>query len=298
MHEFKIAQLKHFILVVEEKSFYAAAKKSFRTQPAISLSIKDLETKLGEYLFEKSTASKRSKSINLTPFGEYFYLKAKELVENHDRIIQDVQLLTNHKKGHLRLASVPSVATHFLPKLLADFLGDEQALNISIFDGSSEAVLAMVDEQKVDFGFASMTRNRNKTNKDFIPIWEDSVGIICAKDHPLTSLEKITWQDLRDYQYIYNGTSSLLKNTEAEELTLDTQYQVPNVISIIAILEMGFGLTTLPQYAFPKHNPNLAFLPLASPIVKRQVGIVTLKEKTLVPVAQAFYDFIIKNNKI
>ena len=41
--EFKIAQLRHFVWVTELKGFHSAAEKACRTQPAISLSIKDLE---------------------------------------------------------------------------------------------------------------------------------------------------------------------------------------------------------------------------------------------------------------
>ncbi|MDX1319946.1 MAG: LysR family transcriptional regulator, partial [Oceanospirillum sp.] len=113
--ELKIAQLRHFVWVAELKGFHAAAEKAHRTQPAISLSIRDLETKLGESLFEKRNA--KTAKTELTPFGQYFLPKAKELITHHDRVAEDMTLLAEHRTGHLRIASIPSIATRILPEL-------------------------------------------------------------------------------------------------------------------------------------------------------------------------------------
>ena len=111
--ELKITQLRHFVWVAELKGFHAAAEKAHRTQPAISLSIKDLENKLGEPLFEKRNA--KATNAELTPFGQHFMPQAKELIAHHDRIAKDMTLMAEHKTGHLRLASVPSIASRMLP---------------------------------------------------------------------------------------------------------------------------------------------------------------------------------------
>lgn len=46
--DLRIVQLRHFVWVVELQGFHAAAERAHRTQPAISLSIRDLEDKLGQ----------------------------------------------------------------------------------------------------------------------------------------------------------------------------------------------------------------------------------------------------------
>lgn len=289
--EFKIAQLRHFVWVAELKGFHAAAEKAHRTQPAISLSIRDLENKLGESLFEKRNA--KTAKTELTPFGQHFLPKAKELIEHHDRISQDMTLLAEHKTGHLRLASVPSIASQVLPELLLEFVNDTPELHISFFDDNSDAVYRMVENQQVDFGIAHLFHEQEHSDKTFIPIWEDQIGVVCPKDHPLAEHKELHWKELRKHRLIGNGTSRLLEDSEARPLLGHSQFYISNMISLIAMLEAGFGVTTLPRYAVPKDSDTLCFIPMSTPTVVRRIGIVKLTNKSLTPPAQALVDFIL-----
>ncbi|WP_116474743.1 LysR family transcriptional regulator [Zobellella maritima] len=291
--EFKITQLRHFVWVAELKGFHVAAEKAHRTQPAISLSIRDLENKLGEALFEKRNS--RTAKTELTPFGKQFLPRAKELIAHHDRIAEDMTLLAEHKTGHLRLASVPSIASRFLPELLLNFIGDSE-LHVSVFDDNSSAVLQMVENQQVDFGIAGLFDEQDQSEKHFIPVWEDHIGVVCPHQHPLAAKSELHWRELQPYRLIRNGTSLLLEDSEAQPLLVNSQYYISNMISLIAMLEAGFGITTLPWYAFPTDNTKLAFIPLHTPLVRRRIGIVTLSNKSLTPPAQALVDFILASH--
>ncbi len=288
--EFKITQLRHFVWVAELKGFHVAAEKAHRTQPAISLSIRDLENKLGEALFEKRNT--RTAKTELTPFGRLFLPRAKELIAHHDRIAEDMTLLAEHKTGHLRLASVPSIASRVLPGLLLNFIGDSK-LHVSMFDDNSGAVLKMVENQQVDFGIASLFDEHDQSEKHFTPVWEDKLGVVCLKEHPLAASQELHWRELQQYRLISNGTSRLLAGSEAEPLLAHSQYYISNMISLIAMLEAGFGITTLPWYAFPRDNTRLTFIPLHTPVITRRIGIIRLNNKSLPPPAQALVDFIL-----
>jgi len=291
--EFKIAQLRHFVWVAELKGFHNAAEKACRTQPAISLSIRDLENKLGTTLFEKRNA--KTTITELTPFGQYFLPKAKELIAHHDNISLDMSLMREHKTGHLRLASVPSIACRMLPDLLSKFILDVPELHISFYDDNSEAVLRKVEKQQVDIGIASLPHEHEHVDITFTPIWEDQLGVVCRDDHPLAEATELHWKELRKQRLIRNGTSRLLEGTEAEPLLNDFQFLISNMLSLIAMLEAGLGITTLPWFAFPKENKKLRFIPLTTPNVIRHIGLVQLKNKSLSPSADALAKFILLN---
>ncbi|MCG4452583.1 MULTISPECIES: LysR family transcriptional regulator [unclassified Pseudomonas] len=292
--DLKIVQLRHFVWVHELQGFHAAAEKAHRTQPAISLSIRDLEGKLGQALFEKRNA--RAARPELTPFGVQFMAYAKELIAHHDRVIKDMSLIAQHKSGHLRIASVPSIASRLLPDILTRFIGDATDLHVSLFDDSSEVVLAMVENQQVDFGIASLWEAESDIR--FIPIWEDSIGVVCRSDHRLADEVELSWQQLRGERLIANGTSRLLADTAAEELVVDAQFYMSNMISLLAMLEAGMGITTLPRFAFPLEHSQLRFIPLSEPLVVRDIGIVCLANRSLPVAAQALFDFILRDNEL
>lgn len=291
--EFKIAQLRHFVWVAELKGFHNAAEKACRTQPAISLSIRDLENKLGTTLFEKRNA--KTTITELTPFGQYFLPKAKELIAHHDNISLDMSLMKEHKTGHLRIASVPSIACRMLPELLSKFVIDVPELHISFYDDNSEAVLRKVEKQQVDIGIASLPHEHEHVDITFTPIWEDQLGVVCRDDHPLADATELHWKELRKQRLIRNGTSRLLEGTEAEPLLNNFQFLISNMLSLTAMLEAGLGITTLPWFAFPKESNKLRFIPLTTPNVIRHIGLVQLKNKSLSPSADALAKFILKN---
>lgn len=293
--ELKIAQLRHFVWVSELKGFHAAAEKAHRTQPAISLSIKDLENKLGKPLFEKRNT--KASNAELTPFGRYFLPLAKELIAHHDRVAEDMALMAEHKAGHLRLASVPSIASLILPDILSRFIANAPDLHISFYDDNASAVLEMVENQQVDFGIASLWHTDDHSDKCFTPIWEDHVGVVCRRDHPLAECKELSWKKLRQHRLISNGTSRLLEGTEAEPLLHNSQFYISNMISLVAMLEAGLGITTLPQFAFPQGNSTLTFIPLTTPRVVRSIGIVRLSNKSLSPAAEALIQFILEQSQ-
>ncbi len=294
LSELKIAQLRNFVWVAELKSFHAAAQQAHRTQPAISMSIRDLEDKLGEALFEKH--EKKGSKTRLTPFGQLIMYKAKELIVHHDRVAEDMRLLVEHKAGHIRLAAVPSIASRVLPDLLQCFLDNSPGLHLSFFDDNSAGVLKMVETQKVDFGIASLFSEQDYQDKSFIPIWEDRIGLVCPYDHPLAQKESVHWRELRQERLITNGTARLLEGTEAAPLLSKSHIYMSNMISLIAMLEAGFGVTTLPWYAFPVDNKKLRFVPLSVPDIKRKVGIVRIRNRSLSPAAEALLEFIVEQS--
>lgn len=107
----------------------------------------------------------------------------------------------------------------------------------------------------------------------------------------LTQHETLDWQRLRGEKLIGNGTSRLLMNTAAVELVENSAFYISNMISLLAMLEAGAGVTTLPRLAFPEQSASLCFIPLHNPDVVRRIGLVKSANRTLAPAAQAMEAF-------
>lgn len=87
-----LMQLRYYISVVETLSFTRAAEMNMIAQPAISYSIKMLEEELGGKLLDRTT-----RSVSLTPAGEWFYWEAKKLLRQMEAAKEYVRQISNDK---------------------------------------------------------------------------------------------------------------------------------------------------------------------------------------------------------
>lgn len=284
--EFKIQPLRCVIAIAELGSFNAAARALHRTQPAISLSIRELEQRLGQPLFEKGAPGK------LTPFGRHCLPKFRELVNTHQRLVKDIHAQLSLQSGQLEVAVVPSVASSIMPKPLSFLLANHPELQISLHDGTSEFVMNLVLQGKADFGVASLWGETRDLK--FTPLLEDSIGVVCHKQHRLAQHKELKWSQLAQHAVIRNGTSRLLKDTPIESLHDDSNIYISEMISIIAMLKTQKLYTTLPRMAFNDTDTDLCFIPVQTPVVTRQIGLIQRINTSPSPAAQAMIEKLIR----
>ncbi|MDZ7786635.1 MAG: LysR substrate-binding domain-containing protein [Halofilum sp. (in: g-proteobacteria)] len=284
--DIKLQQLRYFALVAELKSYHAAAERASRTQPAISLAIRELEHRLGEALFE------RGNKTELTPFGRHCYPQARALLEHYGRVVDQIAMAADKRTGQVAFACVPSFASQMLPRIMEVFARDHPDVEISVEDDTAYNVQQRVLQRRVDFGVASLW-NRDP-GLQFEPLMRDEMGLVCRRDHPLARAERaLEWADLEGHALITNGTVRLLDGTHAQQVMSRARLSVSNVISLLAMLRAGLGITALPWLALDESDPDLCFLPLSGPTVERQLGVLTPTRHTLAPAARALRDCIL-----
>ncbi|WP_267284046.1 LysR substrate-binding domain-containing protein [Marinobacter sp. LV10MA510-1] len=101
----------------------------------------------------------------------------------------------------------------------------------------------MVASGEVDLGITSLWQNSEELH--YSHLFEDKIGVVCRRDHARAQYKTLDWQRLRGEKLIGNGTSRLLMNTAAAELVENSAFYISNMISLLAMLEAGAGVTTL-----------------------------------------------------
>lgn len=295
----KLQQLRHFLLVVEEGGFRAAADRANRSQAALSASIKELEKTLGQRLFESGNKA------TLTPFGEICLPKINQFLTIYKALEDDLRASASGDKGKIRIASVPSLVTKLLPSVLVEYSKKYPDIEIVLIDDNSVGVANRLLAGEVDLALGNCT-SMDQADIDFTPLISDPIGVVCLKSNSLNQLKSqsekqqknlrkkgLKWQQLVAQPFIYNGTCRLLENTPAEVLNRNARYTVENITSLFSLLRNNLGITTLPKLAFPSNEPELIWLDLTEPALNRQIGIFKLANKTISPPAQAFYGLCI-----
>ena len=93
-----------FLAVVDEGGFTAAARRLSMTVPHVTRHVTALEKQLDTRLLQRTT-----RSVSLTPAGERYAARVREILEAVDSATTEVQSNTSALSGVLRIVSTPSL---------------------------------------------------------------------------------------------------------------------------------------------------------------------------------------------
>ncbi|MGS0466080.1 LysR family transcriptional regulator [Cobetia marina] len=108
--------LRTFIVIVQEESVSRAAARLYLSQPAVSLSLKRLEERLGQRLIERD-----SHSFRVTGAGQVVYREAVEIYANVARLASEVGNSHTEISGHVSLLFITGIECRFLDSVFARF---------------------------------------------------------------------------------------------------------------------------------------------------------------------------------
>ena len=113
------SDLKYFIELTQTQHLTRASERLGITQPALSHSIKRIESELKTPLFLRS-----KKGMKLTSSGELLLKSAHELLTIWDQLQKNVQTNQNVAQGIIRLGCHSAVGQYMLPRFMGGFLKD------------------------------------------------------------------------------------------------------------------------------------------------------------------------------
>ena len=277
-----LRHLRTFIIVARQGSFNQAAKELSRTQPAITLAIKQLESFIGIKLLERTT-----RRVSPTAEGENFIPVAERLVRDFDTAIFDLRASAERRAGHVSMAVLPSVATNLLPSIIKTFATQYPGIHLHLDDDSSRGVQQRVERNEVDFGLGSLLSPNPELT--FTPLFTDQLQLVCHRDHELAETSgPIAWEQLNQATFLDSGITQALKNRQD---VATSRFDFPNITTLIAMLKANLGVSILPSLAMPLNDDSLVSRPLL-PTETRHIGLLCRRGWTLSPAAEAMRETI------
>ncbi|MES2187806.1 MAG: LysR family transcriptional regulator [Pseudomonadota bacterium] len=119
--------LRIFSRVAELRSFTGAADELALPKGRVSTAVRQLETQLGTRLLHRTT-----RSVRLTPDGEQFFGRARELLGDADELASLFQQAPESLTGRLRLDMPTGIASQLLIPALPQFLAAHPRLEIEL----------------------------------------------------------------------------------------------------------------------------------------------------------------------
>src|SRR5450432_3748638 len=111
-------QLHTFLEIVRLKSFSKAAQTCYRTQPAISAQVRQLEHELNAPLFERLGTR-----IALTTAGRIFAVYAEQILDLRRQSQDAINELERLPRGELVIAANEATCIYVLPQVFSEYKG-------------------------------------------------------------------------------------------------------------------------------------------------------------------------------
>src|SRR5579864_1048765 len=194
-------QLHTFLEIVRLKSFSKAAQTCFRTQPAVSAQVRQLEQEMNAPLFER-----RGTKIALTPAGQIFGEYAEQILELKKRAQDSIHELERVPRGELVIAANEATCIYVLPRVFSEFKKRFPNVQMLVDRSFGARVVDAVVDNQADFGIVQLpvTEKRLQVAK----IHNDEIKVIVPAKHPLAGKTSVLPQDLRELPLLLPKTGT------------------------------------------------------------------------------------------
>ncbi len=283
-----ITRYRAFIRTVELGSLSAAAADMGFSQSAMSRMISALEQEWNVALLERSRAG-----VCLTGQGEALLAAARRIVEAQDEFASTVHGLEGATVGHVKIATMASFATHYLPKLICEFLQDHPQITYEILLGDYFEIDKWVEEGRAD---CAITRLPCSRSLDAVPFAQDEFLAVLPRGHRLAKCEKVEARDLLEERLFLVEKDG---NQEVREVFAECGgvatpfFKTWNDHIIMAMVEAGLGVGILPSLILERCPYDIEIRPLAKPAIKT-IGLVTRPAVKRSAAVRAFMDTLLE----
>src|SRR5215210_3425650 len=182
-------QLHTFLEIVRLKSFSKAAQTCYRTQPAISAQVRQLEQELNCTLFERLGTR-----IALTTAGKIFSEYADQILQLRRRAQEVINELERVPRGELIIAANEATCIYVLPSVFSEYKKQFPNVQLHVDRSYGARVVEAVIDNLADFGICQLPIQEKKLQ--VVLIHTDEMKCIVPPNHPLAGARSIACEDI------------------------------------------------------------------------------------------------------
>lgn len=239
-------QLQYAIQIAAEKNFSRAAEKLHIAQPSLSQQLSKLEKELGVLLFRRNT-----NSVELTHAGEIFIEKAKLIVDMTLQLREEMEDISQMRKGKLTIGSLPITGSHLLPHILPEYQAAYPSIDIVLMEDTSAQLEMLTVAGQADVSLLSLPL-QNKSLA-YTPIIEEELVLALPPEHRLAAQsDPVEIASLADEPFIIlkkgQGFRQIaIELCENAGFSPRIVFESSNIETVQSLVAVGMGIAFVPN---------------------------------------------------
>jgi len=288
----KLQDLYVLTAVVQAGSMRKAAAHLNTTQPSISRSIAELERTFGVQLLDRN-----AQGVAPTEYGRALLNGGATVFDELRQTVKNIEFLADPEAGDVRIGCTPVLAASFVSAVVDRLSRRYPRITFHFVTGGRDALYRELNERNVDFLIARRFGTVADDHLNVEVLYEDPWVVVAGAQNPWVRRRRIELAELVSEPWALPAPKSVSASVAMEAFRargLDyprSTVVTDNAQARISLVAAGRYLTILPSaLRFPTGQPDIRVLPVEPQMAEMPVGVVTLKNRTLSPVAQLFID--------
>jgi len=282
-----LSQLEVFLTVARERRFSRAAEKLYRTQSAVSQTIRKLEEQIGEPLFDRS-----SREGVLTDAGRVLQEYAEKLLNLRNDAQEALVELRELHAGKLVIAANEFTALYLLP-VLAEFRRLHPMIKVTVQRSLASHIPDDLLRHTAEMGVLSY--DPQDPHLRSIVVYLDELAFVVPPRHPLASAHQASIRQLGAESFVAHNVPSpyrekVIQAFKRHKTPLHMDTELPTLQAITRFVATGNGVALVPEISVENElaRGELLRIPVRELRLQRKLRLIYRKEASLSHAGRAF----------
>jgi DNA-binding transcriptional LysR family regulator len=270
-----------------------AAARLGVTQPAISRAIADAEHTLGVPLFERST-----QGVNPTQYGHVLLKRGLAALDEIDQGVKDIEFLADPTSGELRIGTPAGISDGIVLAVINKLSRQYPRVVFHVNIAADSALLDQLRERKFEIGFERSSEMVGQQDIEAEILYEEPLIVVAGVDNPWLRRRKLKLAELLNERWTWplpGSSYDLLIRQAFRASGLEPPRPaiyggLHNLRIRLAATGPFLAVVAAGNVSMPTKNPSIRKLAVELPTTHQAVYLLTLKKRTLSPLAKIFID--------
>lgn len=279
--------LRIFVTVVDAGSFSRAADALSISQPAVSKAVRELETQLDTILLDR-----QGRSFQPSEPGQALHTYGRSIFALEREAHETLAAFYGLKRGRLTIGASTTIATYWLPPLIAAFHRRHPQIEIRLISENTKQIIELLIDCQLDVALIEGPVGETRIEKR---LWfSEEMVVISANSAPAYDSVDMA-KTLSDQVWIMREPGSGSREA-TEALLQELGTSNPRVIevgsneAIVQTVSSGIGLGVVPRICARDQLKlgRIKQVDLGKPSIRRQLYRIRLQHRMVSQVAIAF----------
>jgi len=288
----KLRDLDILIAVIDTGSMGKAARRLNVFQPSISKSIADLERTLGVRLLDRNR-----RGVEPTPYGLALVKRGGAAFDELRQAVQEIEFLADPTAGELRVGGSDPMVGGLIPVIIDRISRKYPRVVFRVIHGSSDRQLFQaLRDRDADLVVTRLPRVIEGDDLRAEVLFDEPLVIACGTKNPWARRRQIDLAELVGEPWVLPRPETWVGSMVADGFRA-AGFEPPRNVVYCNSMQMNHALLATGRYlahfsgSFLRISAKrlaIKILPVKFPIRSSSVGIVSLNNRMLSPIAQVF----------